>query len=396
MDEPRWAGLKGQENILTQLSPLLEVTIVNEKTSIDAFDRLLVLAQHKSEEVSGAAQRALKEVISYRKYKHVIFNERILALVEKRAADISSYKGRFTPLDLMDELLDREVDVNELKGRAFSISALPVNYEVIKGLRERAFKVINHALYAAEPRIGVRAARSLGSVVAEFHPKFRSGINGNEREWQDAERLRALELLQKRVQAGNISLPLLWKIHRILRWTGRRTAQSAEVQDRAAAIQVELPRLQLFDMFNLLCTDEYEENTEAEGYHVPSLKRREQQDAALGLLRGTFPTTHDQLSTIEGLIRQAVDASIEPKALASVLSHMCQARPFLQVLSEYVLTYQDSILASVGGVPIAEWRSVDSAQYVHYGLLFAASPNLRLANSTASAVSYGPPLRRRK
>lgn len=218
-----------QEDILAQLPPLLEVTVFNEKTSIDAFDRLWLLAQHESGEVSRPAQRTLEEVISYRKYKHVIFNERILALVEKRADDVSSYKGSFTPLDLMDELLDREVDVNELRGRAFSISAAPVNYEIIKGLRERAFKVINHALYAEEPRIAVRAARSLGSVIAEFHPRFRSGVTATEQEWQDAERLRAIELLRKRLQSENISLPLVWKIHRILRWVGKRTAQSAVV-----------------------------------------------------------------------------------------------------------------------------------------------------------------------
>lgn len=157
-------------------------------------------------------------------------------------------------------------------------------------------------------------------------------------------------------------------------------------------MQRELPVVELFDMFNLLCTDEFEENTEAEGYHFPSPKRQQQQDAALTLLRETFPDTHDQLNTIERLLRQAVDASTEPKAAAPVFSHMCQARPFLEVLAEYLLTHEESILASLGGVPIAKWRFVDCARYVRYGRLFAASPNVLLAHSTATAVSYGPPL----
>ena len=168
----QWGFRSTQLHILAQLPALLGITIFNEKISSDAFDRLWLLAQHESDGVSGPAQRSLKEAIGYQKYKNVIFNDRILSLVEKRAEDIVAYQGEFTPLSLMDELLDREVDDTELKGRAFSISALPVNYEVIKGLRERALRIIDHTLYAEEPRIVVRAARSLASVLAEFHPKL--------------------------------------------------------------------------------------------------------------------------------------------------------------------------------------------------------------------------------
>ena len=388
----QWSIRSTQLHILAQLPALLGITIFNEKTSKDAFDRLWSLSQYESDDVSGPAQRTLKEAISYRKYKHVIFNERILALTEKRAEDITSYRGDFTPLSLMDELLDREVDITEWKGRSFSVSAMPVNYETIRALRERALRIIDHALYSEEPRIAVRAARSLGSVLAEFHPKFREGVSEEEQAWQDTERLSALQLLRKRIEAGNVSLQLAWKINRILQWIGRRTAQSAAVRDSAASLQLELARPELFDVFDMLCTNEYEDNTEAEGFDLPSAKRRHQQNAAIGSLRAKYPRVEDQIVAIEQLLQQAVDAGIDPKSVDSVLSQMCSGRDFLEGFSEYVLKHEQSILASVAGIAVRHWRSVDVVQYARYGSLLAQLPSVRMAGSIASAVSYGPPL----
>jgi hypothetical protein len=388
----QWGFRSTQLDILAQLPALLGITIFNETISSDAFDRLWLLAQNESDGVSGPAQRSLREAIGYRKYKNVIFNDRILALVENRSEDVTAYQSDFTPLSLMDELLDREVDDTELKGRAFSISALPVNYEVIKGLRERALRIINHALYAEEPRIAVRAVGSLGFVLAEFHPKFRMGVTKEEQAWQDAERLRALDLLRQRLSAGNVSLQVVWKINRSLKWTTSRVAQSAAVRDSAAMLLQEVPYPELFALFDVLCTNEYEENTEADGFNIPSLRRREQQNSVIASLRQKIPHVEGQIGVVEHLLQQAVRANIEPKSVDSLITQMCSERAFLEGLSDYVQKHEQSILASVAGIAVREWRHVNHTQYARYGCLFAESPNVRMAGSVASVVSYGPPL----
>jgi hypothetical protein len=388
----QWGFRSTQLDILAQLPALLGITIFNEKISSDAFDRLWLLAHNESDSVSGPAQRSLKEAIGYRKYKNAIFNDRILALVEKRSENIAAYQGNFTPLSFMDELLDREVDDTELKGRAFSISALPVNYDVVKGLRERALRIIDYALYAEEPRIGVSAVRSLASVLAEFHPKLRMGVTKEEQTWQDGERLRVLDLLRQRLSAGNVSLQVVWKINRSLKWTAGRATQSAAVRDSAAMLLQDAPHPELFDLFDVLCTNEYEENTEADGFNIPSLRRREQQNSAIASLRQKIPQVEGQIRAIEQLLQQAVRANIEPKSVDSVLTQMCGERAFLEGLSHHVQKYEQSILASVAGIAVREWRHVDHTQYARYGFLFAESPNVRMARSVASVVSYGPPL----
>lgn len=398
MDEPvpsvkKWGILRStQEHVLTEIPALLGATIYHEKTSADAFARLWRLARHDAQEVHRPARRTLAEAIGYDRYKNPIYNERILALTEQYAADLNAYDGDFTPLDLMDELLDREIDTTEWKGRSFSISAMPVPYELIRPLRERALLVIEHALYSSEPRIAVRAAASLGSVLAEFHPKFRNGTTLEEQAWQDAERLDVFDLLRERVEAGHLPLQLTWKIHRVLRGVWRRSTQSAPVRDAAVSLDQKMPRPDGFDLFYVLCTNEYEDNTELDGFSLPAAARREHQSAAIRALRTRYPNTEAQVQYIENLLQLAVDASIDPISVDSVLSELCRDLSFLEAFTEFARSNQQSLLGSVAGVAIRHWRPLDQVRYSHYGRAFAGAQSGRMASSVGSAVSYGPPL----
>jgi hypothetical protein len=238
----------------------------------------------------------------------------------------------------------------------------------------------------------VRAAASLGSVLAEFHPKFRNGTTPEEQAWQDAERLRVLDLLRKRVEAGNLPLQLTWQIHRVLRGVWRRRTQSSAVRDAAALLDQELPHPDGFDLFDLLCTNEYEDKTEIDGFSLPSPARREYQSASTTALRTSHPSTAAQVQYIEDLLHLAVAASIDPISVGSVLSELCGDRAFLEALSDFARDNQQSLLGSVAGAAVRHWRPINPPQYSHYGRLFAASQSVRMAGSVASAVSYGPPL----
>ena len=187
-------------------------------------------------------------------------------------------------------------------------------------------------------------------------------------------------------------MQLVWKINRILWWIGRRAEQSSVVRDSAAALQQELPRPELFDFFDVLCANEYEDNTEAEGFDLPSAKRRDQQDMAIAALRAKYPQIEDQIAAIEQFLDQAVDAGIELKSVGSVLSQVCGDRAFLEGFSEYLLKHDQSLIASAAGIAVGQWRRLDATRFARYGCLFANSENVRMVGSVASAVSYGPQL----
>lgn len=399
MDQPAepgrdWPFLRErtQEDVLVTVPALLGVTIFHESTSNDAFRRLWVLAEHKSIEVHTRARKELKEAIGYHKYKNVIYNERILALVERLASGEESYGGDFTPLSLIDELMDREVEDTNLRGLTFSFTALPVNYSAIQEIRNRALRIIDAALYSASPRIAVCAASSLKKVISEFHPRFGAEPTQEEHQWQDLERLAALDLIAARITSGELSLQLTWKFDRLLAYIERRDAQSDPVKQRAVSLRAALSRPELFNVFDVLTTDEYEDAI-LEGIHttIPE-SRRKQEEQALAELRNTFSEADSRVRSVEELSRQAVDAGIEPVSLGLLLRRLCQENAFLRALTEFVLRENTSILASIAALPLCEWRDVDASEYEKYGVIFAHSSNFRLAEAAANAVSYGPSL----
>jgi hypothetical protein len=392
MDEPA-ASMKKyglfrttQEHILAQLPSLLGVTVYTEKVSADAFARLWKLAHHESTDVSGPAQRTLKSVIGYEKDKYTLYNERFLEFVEKLAETASSFDSDFTPLNLVTQLLEREYEVSEWRHGSFTFTKVPVPYEMTRNLRERALRVIDRATYAEDVRTAVSAVRAFMSVLAVFEPSLRpAGITPEEQDWQDRERLVALAIIRERLNSGNVPLPLAWKVHRILRTVEQNQAQSAHVRAEAAALHPVLPRPDQFELFDILCTNEYED---ADG-GFPSQQRRDRQTAAIATLQTRCPAGVDQVEWVERVISQIFASGISLKSGDSVVSQMCRSRAFLEAFSEYALNHPKSTAAASVGITIDAWRHLDRAEFARYGGLFARSENFRTAASVASGVSQG-------
>jgi hypothetical protein len=393
MDEPAVSMKKfglfrtTQEHIVAQLPALLGVTVYTDKVSADAFARLWALSHHDSTNVNGPAQRTLKAAIGYEKNKYTFYNERFLGFVEKLSESARSYDVDFTPLDLVTQLLVREYEISEWRNGSFMYTRAPVPYEMTKRLRERALRVIDRATYSTDVRTAVSAVRSFMSVLAVFEPTFRpTGITPEEQDWQDGERLAALAMIRQRLSDGNLSLPLIWKIHRILRAIEQSQQQSAKVRAEAAALHAALPRPDHFDLFDILCTNEYED---AEG-DMPSQQRRDRQGAAIAALQERFPTGEDQVKALEQVFSEIFASGISLKSGDSVVTQMCRSRLFLEAFSEYALKHPKSTAAASVGITIDAWRRLDRAEFARYGGLFARSESIRIAASVASGVSQGP------
>ena len=223
------------------------------------------------------------------------------------------------------------------------------------------------------------------SVLGVFQPNFRPVITPEEQAWQDRERLAALSMLRQRLNGGKVSLPLTWKIHRVLRAVEQNQGQSAHVRAAAADLHASLPRPDLFELFDILCTNEYED---ADG-DLPSQRRRDRQTAAIAALHERFPNGEEQVETIEQLFSQISASGISLKCGDSVMNQMCRSRAFLEAFSEYALNYPRSIAAGNVAIAIDGWRHLDRVQFARYGGLFARSESIRTAASVASGVSQG-------
>ena len=373
------------DDSLRQLPELLTATLFDEKTSADSFRRLWNLSQNGPGELQGRARRALEEAIGYKKYKSLTLNERVLSQVEELAVDPGAYVSDFTPLDIVENLLDCEIGHTETiaGGRgAFSVSSLPVNYENVRPLRERALAVVERCLSSGRPSIEVTAVDVLSKVLSEFHPNMRNEATPEEERWQDGERLRALEIMDHRIRSGALSLPMVWRIRKLLYWVIERGRLSSQVKEEAARIQEALVTPRLFNVFDVICSDEWEYNTPEDEFLLVSTRRREKEDRAVAELTAHSVSVDEQIATMEGLAQEALDAGVTLKSLEAFLTTLCLRREFLQAFSEYLLSKDRSALFDAAGVIVPKWRQADLALFSRY-CTSLASHSWRAAASIA-------------
>jgi hypothetical protein len=396
MDEPAaTANIYGlyrvdHQRVLQMIPAFLGVTILDETSSRDAFDRLWKLAQHESEDVNRLARNTLKGAIGYRKYKELIFNERILTIVEDLAKDPGAYDGTFTPLDILDELMAREIDHTEQVGRAFQVSVLVIAHQNVRALRDRALRAFESALDSESHRIAFRAAKSLSKIVSIFIPMRRDRETEEERSWQDEERMRALNIIQARLDRGNPPLQPYWKIRRVLQSASTEARQSELIRGRASEMLASLTTPDLFDVFDVLCTEQWEQNTDADIPGITSSRRRELEAQAISSLVVHHPEPTEQVRTIESLVQAALDAGIQVVSIDSFLTELCRDRRFLLAFSEHLLHEGKSLLRQVAGIAIRAWRSTDKQMFLHFGTAFANLQHTAMVVSVASEVCSGP------
>jgi len=380
------------QRVLEALPPFLGVTILYESTGQDAFDRLWRLAQHETEGVRRPAQRTLEEAIGYGVDKDLLFNAHVLSIIEGFAKEPAAYEGQFTPLDLLDKLMVREIDHTEQVGISFRNSVHTINHRTVWSLRQRVFRAIEECLASENPRIACRAAKSLSRIVSVFIPMRRDHESEEERAWHHAERNQALDIIQRRVEGGALAVPTVWKIRKSLQSAAEDARQSADIRQRATEMLGSLSLPELFCSFHVLCTDEWGYNTEADGFFTVSDRRRAEESHAIAELDSRYPDPTDQVGAIEGVVRLAQTARVDPVSVDPFLSILCRDRRFLSALSEHLLIDSNSVLRQVAGIAIRAWRASDKAKYLRYGMAFINVPNPFMVRSVASVVCSGPVL----
>lgn len=373
-----------QRDVLRRLPAFLGVTILSDNVSRDAFDRLWRLAHSSDEEIRRQAEGVLKSSIGYHKYKDVEFNERILSFVEELALDPGAYTEKFTPFDLIDTLLDREMDDQEWVGRSFRVGALPINPAYFKPVRERALVLISRALSSEYPCVAVRATRSLGKAISEFRPRMRNGPTDEEQAWQDDERLKALGLLEARLESSNISLPQVWMLRKILRCVEESELHSEKVKGEGRRLIGQLPQFPLFTVFHVLCTQEWEDCT-PDG--LVSEYRHRLDAEAVAIMTETYVVPSERVEALEAILQEATEAGIEINSGLSIVPALCEDEGFLRILSRRLQENELPRLSGYASVPLRAWRVRSSTEFLFYGSAFARSSRQQIAVAAGAVAA---------
>ncbi len=239
--------------------------------------------------------------------------------------------------------------------------------------------------------MAVDAVDSLSHVLSEYHPGLRAEVTTDEQQWQDGERLRALQILTTCVERGSLALPVVWRIRKLLFWVIERSQLTGQVKREAEQLREKLEFPEDFDVFDSLCADQWEYNTLEGGFYSVSEQRNQKEQRAVEFQKA-HGNVNEQIARIERLSKDALDAGIKPEGIDPLLTVSCRDRSFLQGLSDYLLVHPQSILAQVAGIPVRIWRDTDPSLFSHYGSALARTGEWRTAGSVADVVCGGPPL----
>jgi hypothetical protein len=200
-----------------------------------------------------------------------------------------------------------------------------------------------------------------------------------------------LEILTGRVERGSLTLVLVWRIRKLLFWVIERSQLSDHVKRGAELLRGKLELPEDFDVFDSLCADRWEYNTLESEFFSVSERRNQKEQRAVEFLKAQ-DSISKQITRIERLSKDALDAGIKPEGIDPLLTRLCSDRTFLQGLSDYLLVHPESILAQVAGIAVRIWRDIDQSLFSRYGSALARTGEWRTAGSVADVVCGGPPL----
>ena len=169
----------GQTDILHKLPPILRNGAYHSAHIDEAVKLLWNLAREDSRDTNphpDHALRVLQKVAGYDRYKSVTYCDRIADILVEILKQPSAFQGRYSPLDVVDELLEKEGEHSESDGLTISLGSFPLSYERIHMVRHKALGMIEVCLGSENPRAASRAVRSLSKVLSGFAASFRSQV----------------------------------------------------------------------------------------------------------------------------------------------------------------------------------------------------------------------------
>ena len=380
-----------QSNVLRELPDLLRPIAHHMQYFDDATRTLWTLHQITSRDQPTRprdAWHALEELAEYRRYKPAALNCRMADLILDFARLPGAFDGPHTPLDLADKLLVKEGQFTEGDGFSFSFGGFPLNYNAVNPSRERALELVETTLNSDNPRVALRAIRSISHVLSGFLPLVGRQVGSEELAWQDAERERVLTMLGKRLQKLPIAAPVVRKIRSVLLEIRRRSTNVALVDrvDTVLGAALQTDEVLIFEGF---CSGQFDHDGRFETLEEAEQDRREMVTRAVAAFRKKHASPRQQVDALAQLVAGAEFAGVDlSQKCTDFIEQLSSDRGFLTEFIHYVLDDRNYFLGYMICIPLASLRTIDRARYRELGLKGANHKTTSVGLGTASAVRY--------
>ncbi|MGB8028031.1 MAG: HNH endonuclease signature motif containing protein [Terracidiphilus sp.] len=336
----------GRSHLLEVLPVLLEATAYHVEYRTRAVDILWELAAEEDKVKTGgaSAKGTLERMASYQRYKVADFNFSMLLQAVRLSKRHDAFEADFSPLNLVDAVLEREGEFEEYLGHAFSFGGFGLNYPAVADLRDNAIDFVNSLLYSEDCVVANRAIASLRCLLPNVMNRVGRVSEPNEIAWQQKERLKALSLLIQRLQVLPLSLVVRRQTIHAIR-SGTAVSCSTEVRERAGA---EISRvdwdLDLLLLDAVCCREgDFPITNKVDlvgSYQAQS--QRQLEELAIALHR-RYPTVQEKAQALVEKVKLAYQCRIEPNGFERVLRFYREDGALIAALVERLMVDEDSL-----------------------------------------------------
>lgn len=216
-------------------------------------DLLWELAKNDKRELNPYPEhpiRILTKLAKYDIYKSLEVNRIVLDSVARWLKKPNVHNYIYSPLDVLEPLLDKNSDSTRSEGLTLVSSPFAVSREKTESIREKAISLIQQCATSEQVKVSRRALDSLRKALEEPHEMVGLKVSDEQREEWIPEQLQILEFLSQLVQ--KITEPLIYlKVIEILKWH-IHLSYSAEVRQKALEIINLIPDTYEFRLIGVL------------------------------------------------------------------------------------------------------------------------------------------------
>ena len=329
----------GREYLLGVLPALLEATAHHADFLSRSVDILWELGSEEPPAMrsDGTAKGTLERLASYQRYKWPAFNFAMLLQAIRLCRRQDAFDRDFTPLNLVNEILEREGEFSEYRGNSISFGGFGLNPAAVAPVRVNAMQFLDSLLYSDRDIVAIAATQSLGRLLPNVLNRVGRESSAEELAWQQEERLKVIPLLAQRLSIQPLTLPVRRSIVHVLR-TATGVHCTTEARECAAA---ELAKVDWDDdllVFDAVCCRDGDfpitSTTDPEGsWHLQS----EAQLALVVSARERRSATAEELAAdLVAKVKLAYGCRLEPNGFGRIVGLFREDGDLLSALADRI------------------------------------------------------------
>ena len=216
-------------NVIKELPEIIERIGNNLEYVPQCCELLWQIGRNDQSKTYNNPPESIRSLVNFAKYeidKPYDFNWQVLKTVEKWLQESDIHDHIYSPLDILDPLLDKEIEHRLYDGISLKISTFSVIREETQEIRQNVLEVIQNLLNSSNLKVVLRALKSLSKALQELENRSSEPLEEVNQLWE-SEQLEILEMINSLVISDNIEPFVCLNSIEYLDWYSRHSSSEA-------------------------------------------------------------------------------------------------------------------------------------------------------------------------